>query len=408
MARLSKIFCQRCMAANELGQELCARCGTRLMLVVEPSTSRFEGGDVSGGIEEHILERITVIENSLSRLVDKLGQLADLMLRQSRTAYLDHALLDTLVDVLNEAGVIRRRAVEAAWRERYRREKPAGTDPDREEVCERIVALYEGEERELFTRLAREGFADVDAGKIADGLRKLERAAALAPSNAPLNTYLGVYYFGKGKTALSRDYLSRAFVADPENERVRLLLGLSCGDEGEPERARALLSEAVRRGGHSFAAHTALGRLAAAEADWKTALSEFKRALAARPGPEAHYLLGLAQYQLGRDRAALRHLRKAVGLDAGYGAALYLLGLVYERLGERARARASFDAARAAGAGAGARRGAAARRSPARGAGEPPSLFAAKGRGKRRLVTGGDERLAAALQEDALRGAAPR
>ncbi|MDQ3919802.1 MAG: hypothetical protein M3348_15145, partial [Acidobacteriota bacterium] len=194
------------MAPNELGQELCGRCGTRLMIVVEPSASRFEGGGVSGGIEEHILERITVIENSLSRLVDKLGQLADLMLRQSRTAYLDHALLDTLVDVLNEAGVVRRRAVEAAWRERYRKEKQGGADAGRDEVCERIVALYEGEEGETFARLVREGFAAVDAGKIVEGLRRLERAAALAPANAPLNTYLGVYFFGKGKTALARDY----------------------------------------------------------------------------------------------------------------------------------------------------------------------------------------------------------
>src|SRR5919205_3862254 len=156
MARLSKIFCQRCMAGNELGQELCARCGTRLMIVVEPTASRFEG-DVSGGMEEHILERITVIENSLSRLVDKLGQLADLMLRQSRTAYLDHALLDTLVDVLNEAGVVRRRAVEAAWRERYRSEKLGESDAGRDAVAEKIIALYEGDEGELFARLVREG-----------------------------------------------------------------------------------------------------------------------------------------------------------------------------------------------------------------------------------------------------------
>ncbi|HEX3558612.1 MAG TPA: tetratricopeptide repeat protein [Pyrinomonadaceae bacterium] len=404
--RLSKIFCQRCMAANELGQEHCARCGTRLMLVVEPSASRFEDGDVSGGMEEHILERITLIENNLSRLVDKLGQMADTFLRHTRTAYLDHALLDTLVDVLNEAGVVRRRTVEIAWRERYRRENSGESEQRREEVCEKIVSLYEGDERELFARLVRVGFAALGGGKSAEGFRGLERAAALAPANAPLNTFLGAHYFGKGKTALARDYLSRAFLADPENERVRLLLGLACGDEGEPERARALLSEAVRRGGHSFAAHCALGRIAAAESDWKTALAEFKHALAARPCPEAQYLLGLACYQLGRDRASLHHLRKATESDAGYGAALYLLGIVYERLGERERARKSFEAARAAGAVV--RRGAAGRRSQARGAVEPPSLFSAKGRGKRKLVTGGDRRLALALQEDALGSAAPR
>jgi tetratricopeptide (TPR) repeat protein len=391
--RLSKIFCQRCMAPNELDQELCGRCGTRLMIVVEPTASRFEGGHVSGGMEEHILERITVIENSLSRLVDKLTQLADLMLRQSRTNYLDHALLDALVDVLNEAGVVRRQAVEAAWRERCRKETVAEPKSGREQVCRSIISAYEGEERELFARLVREGFAALADGRLADGLRQLERAAALAPANAALNTYLGACFFAKGKTALSRDYLSRAFAADPESVRVQLLLGLSCGDEGETERARALIGEAVRRGGPSFAAHCALGRLAAAEADWKTALAEFKRALAARPCPEAHYLLALLYYETGRHRTAIKHLGKALDLDGGYVAATHLMGLVYERMGEGKRAREYFDAARALSAG---------RRRGQAGGVEAPTLRAAKGKARRRLVTGGDERLAAALQDDAL------
>ncbi|HYH86796.1 MAG TPA: hypothetical protein VEX60_15190, partial [Pyrinomonadaceae bacterium] len=64
-----KIFCQRCRAANELGEELCTRCGTRLMLVVAPSASRFEGGSASGGMEEHLLERVTAIESNISRLL---------------------------------------------------------------------------------------------------------------------------------------------------------------------------------------------------------------------------------------------------------------------------------------------------------------------------------------------------
>jgi len=238
-------------------------------------------------------------------------------------------------------------------------------------------------------------------------MRVLERAAALASDNAPLNAFLGAHFFSKGRTALARDYLTRAFDADPDNWRVRLLLGLVCGDEGEPERARKLLGEAVKRGGPSFAAHCALGRLAAAEDDWKTALAEFKRALAARPCPEAHYLVGLVYYQLARDRSALRHLMKAVELDATYGAALYLLGLVQLRLGERRRAAEAFDAARASDADE--PRYAAARKNPARVAGaQPPSLFEGKGRGSRRVVTGGDDRLAAVLQDDALGTPTPR
>jgi len=44
-----KIYCQRCEAPNEMGEDLCGRCGTRLMLLVEPSAARFEGRGVAAG-----------------------------------------------------------------------------------------------------------------------------------------------------------------------------------------------------------------------------------------------------------------------------------------------------------------------------------------------------------------------
>src|SRR5438270_12327009 len=175
-----KIFCQRCRTANELGEELCARCGTRLMLLVEPTASRVEKRSASTGMEEHLLERVTSIENSISRLIDKLEQMAELMLKQSRSAYFDHALLDTLVTGLREAGIVSRERLEAIWRERYRNETATiDTKARRAELCDSVLAAYRGEERELFTRLVREGFADVSKGKTTGGVRALERAAAL-------------------------------------------------------------------------------------------------------------------------------------------------------------------------------------------------------------------------------------
>jgi tetratricopeptide (TPR) repeat protein len=393
-----KIFCQRCKSANDLGEDLCGQCGTRLMLLVEPSAARFEGRGTNGGMEEHLLERVTAIENHISRVIDKLEKMAELMLKQSRSAYFDHELLDTLITVLTEAGSIDRHRLAALWRERRRKEGAETEDGTRfGRLRDSVLAAYDGEAKEPFARLVREGFDELEKERTAAGLRALERAAALAPDNAPLNATIGEQLFIKGKTAPARDYLSRAHAVAPESGRLLLLLGLVCGDEGETERARTLLREAVEISGHSFAAHCALGRLAAAESDWKGALAEFKLALAARPGPEAHYLLGLANFQLGRDRTAVRHLSKAVGLDEKYGVAFYLLGLALRRHGDSvsaARAWASADAL---------------------GAFPPqvkddfgkyvdptPSLFEQKGRGRRRLVTGGDERLAAALRADAL------
>jgi tetratricopeptide (TPR) repeat protein len=352
-------------------------------------------------MEEHLLERVTAIENHISRVIDKLEKMAELMLKQSRSAYFDHELLDTLITVLGESGAISRQRLAELWRERRKKEAGDGGAEKRtrfEGMIGVVLEHYAGDESEHFERLVRVGFGEIERGSVAAGLKRLERAAALAPADGPLNHFLGVQLYRKGKTAPARDYFERALAVDRENGWLHLLLGLACGDEGAAERARRLLKDSVRLGGPTFAAHYALGRLAAAESNWKVALSEFKLARATRPGPEAHYLLGLANFQLGRDKTALRELKKAVGLDAAYAEAHYLLGLALLRLGERDEARKAFEAAAAA-------------RPEVRLYGEAaenpeaavaPALFETKGRGRRRLITGGDERLAAALREDAL------
>ena len=373
------------------------------MLVIEPSTMRYEeDASSAGNFEEHLLERISTLENKLGRITERLEQGMELLLRHARTAYFDHVLLETLISTLNEKGAINQQQLEDAWRGRCDREALAIAEMSRrEELCLKVAMRYRGDEREAFVRLIREGFAEVDKGHTAKGVRALERAAALAPVNAPLNAFLGEHFFRAGKMALARDYLSRARDAEPENRRVCLLLGLACGDEGDAQRAKELLFETLRQGENSYAAHYALGRLFAAEADWEAALAEFKRALVARHCPEAHYIVGLVYYQLRRYRMALRHLVKAVEMAPDYAEAFYLLGLVHLRLGERERAGEAFDAARAVDAKEPRYRSA--RRLMSRsGDIPPPPLFGAARRGRKRLVTGGDDRLAAALQEDAL------
>jgi tetratricopeptide (TPR) repeat protein len=119
--------------------------------------------------------------------------------------------------------------------------------------------------------------------------------------------------------------------------------------------------------------------------------------LASKASPEAHYALGCLYYQLSRDSLAARHLNKALELDEQYSEALYVLGLISERAGHasiaegyfaRAKSRHVFRAAISSKAG--------------RANIPPPApLFRLTGN-SRKLVTGGDRRLAEVLREDAL------
>lgn len=100
------------------------RCGTRLMLIVEPPAARFEdtGGVVSH--EEHLLERISALENRLMRLTGKLEQTLDLLLKQAKNTYYDHALIDSLIRALSESGIVDEEKLHREWRERCKHDFP--------------------------------------------------------------------------------------------------------------------------------------------------------------------------------------------------------------------------------------------------------------------------------------------
>jgi len=393
-------YCQKCLAANPFGQDFCARCGTRLMIVVEPASLRYENMETGATGEEHLLERISVLENRLGRLTDRLERSLDLLLRQAQNSYFDRVLLKSLIGILNEDGVVESQKLERLWQERCEQDAAAQEQSNRrEELRTKIITNYRGVDRAVLEQFVNEGFLMIEGGNFDRGIQALQRAAEIDSENGSLLALIGEHCFETGRTKLALDYLTRAFRISPENNHVSLLLGLVCGDAGETERARELLETATRRGGSSFAAHYGLGRLFVAEQQWEKALREFKRALASKPSPEAHYALGCIYFQLNRDELAARHLRKAVAMDQQYVEAFQLLGMIHKRGGNNELARRAFAQAQASpGPSVRPRKG-------KLGADEvtPPSLFGTGAGRKKRLMTGGDQRLAEALRKDALK-----
>jgi len=401
-----EIRCQRCGAANLLGEELCERCGTRLMLIVEPSTLRYEEESASAAQHEgQLLERISLLENNLLRFAERLEKGFELLLKQSQIALSDHALVENLINLLDETGGVDRRKLNTLWRAALDGEKNAGQKPDGVEFLRgTIVDDYQGADKDVFAKFIKGGLEFLADGKTTLAKRELERAAALAPANSTLNFVLGLQFFREGKFTLSRTYLQRAHDIQPVSTQVYLLLGIACGDDGEVEQATKLLLEAIEHHGSSFAAHYALGRFQAAEDNWKEALIHFKGALAAKPCAEAHYVMGFTLARLGRLHIALRHVNKAIGLDESYAAAFGLLGFIQEQSGEAKLANKAFATAVALGLTLGSV-GRGTKKRPTAAISEEMllhSFFGAARHRQKRLLTAGDKRLAQLLREDAL------
>src|SRR5215475_10453724 len=152
-------YCQRCLAANPLGQDFCARCGTRLMIVVEPSSSRFALGEGNVSTGEHLLERISALENRTSRLTERLERGLDLLLRQAQNSYFDRSLVKALISLLTEDGIVEGPWLEKLWNDRCQKEaEDQKESARRENLRAKILSLYRGPQRAHFEQFVNEGF----------------------------------------------------------------------------------------------------------------------------------------------------------------------------------------------------------------------------------------------------------
>ena len=94
---------------------------------------RYDNPEGGGAAEEHMLERVSVLENRLGRLTDRMERALDLLLRQAQNSYLDRALLKSLIGLLDADGIVEnpkaRAAMAAALRAGCRR--PGAEQPTR-------------------------------------------------------------------------------------------------------------------------------------------------------------------------------------------------------------------------------------------------------------------------------------
>lgn len=88
------------------------------MLVVEPSSARFEAPDSMLSTNEHLLERVSATENRITRLAERLERSLDLVIKQAQNSYFDRTLVTALVDLLAEDGLVDKARLEQLWNER--------------------------------------------------------------------------------------------------------------------------------------------------------------------------------------------------------------------------------------------------------------------------------------------------
>jgi tetratricopeptide (TPR) repeat protein len=317
-------YCQKCRAANEPGDANCLKCGTPLMLVVYPPSMRHDEILIPSYYEDHLLERVSLLELRLSQITERMSVTLDLMLKQAQTIQADHALIQTILETLHSFGLEKEKFIQDVEKGRQRKKAEA----KKRNRIEEILSHNKSSNNELFRHLVTEGVELLKKTEEKQAFQMLERAALLSPNNVPLLLFIAESLFRADRFDAAKQSLEETRRISPQNKESLLLLGAIYADENNGEKSRKLLSVLASDPQTEIACNYIWGMLAASEENWLEALAAFKTVLEKADSAELNYLTGCVYFQLHNIDKARNYFQKAIEKDEKFADSWFMLSLV--------------------------------------------------------------------------------
>ena len=156
----------------------------------------------------------------------------------------------------------------------------------------------------------------VRAGRTAEAIPLLEKAASKSPDYAPAQFDLGVALARAGATERALERFAAAVRLRPDHAESRSAFALALQESGDAARALEQFREAARLSPEDPKAQFNLANALVQAGSARDAEAHYEAALRVKPDyPEAHTNLGLTLRSLGDDAAALPHLEQAARLQ---------------------------------------------------------------------------------------------
>ncbi len=341
------MICQVCGASNDLDAELCRKCQNKLLVVSGSSESYDEGPSGEGiSLDEHLLERVSVLEEIVKRSAETLKALLEGFHRQEKNGFVVQTGLLALKDLLERKGLLVEREFVDLWEERVDQHMTVLEKRERFlERKERILAEHKGLGRERLVDLLGEAelaFFALDPDK---AMALLEEAWKLDRRNAELAFFLGETWFNDGDSGKAASALRHVLEQRPQHFDALVYSGVLENDLGRPEKAVDALKRALALRPDAFLPAFALGAIHAGAGQLAKAEALLKRAVKIEENPQALSLLGTIAYERGRLSDAIEALQRAVQLDPDDEEGLFQLGLCYLDRGWTQKAAERFRAA---------------------------------------------------------------
>jgi len=245
------VYCQACGQANAADRELCTRCHQKLLILsgagAEEAAEMAGERDAEFSLDEHLLERVSLLEEAVKRTAETLGRLLGAVQKQEKNLLVSQTGFATLRELLERRKLLVREEWSDLWQTKMEAQLKALEKRERfVSVRERIAALYSGDRREEFlhhlddAEYALFGF-DVDRAR-----KSLELAFRLDRANYELALYLGEAAFNEGEAGEALTYFTRVLESRPDQFEALVFSGVIRHERGDFEGAEVLLRQRRR------------------------------------------------------------------------------------------------------------------------------------------------------------------
>jgi len=320
------IFCQKCGSKNQIGDEICVRCGTKLMILA--FSHRLNSALPI--LDEHFLERISALEYSIGRVDERLNEIYDLVQQLSTDSFYDHTMIESIAEALKRLQIVGKQDLERDWHKRVTQRLIESEEREKLEANKKsFLNAFRGKDKNQFSKLIEESSQYFIKKNYRRGLKALERALAVDPQNCEVGMFLGKLYYEFQNFADASKYLKRVLENNPHHFEANLLTGLLARRRGDFTVARQFLGNAVDICQTSLAAHLFLGSVLVSLGQDAEALGHFSRALNLKPSPQMYLMVGSIYSRQGQIRHAIKHMKKAIELDPACHEAFFHLGLAF-------------------------------------------------------------------------------
>jgi tetratricopeptide (TPR) repeat protein len=345
------VLCQSCGAINLENEEFCRKCGNKLLVVsglneTDQVTTEEFFVQAQEELEEHILERITSLEDGLRRLSQAVAATGQHLAQVEHNLTVAHAGVQSLGGLLESQGIVTRAEVVDGW-ERIADQELLSRDLSRrfKNQSDRILshAEHSGQASGEFRRKLRAlelALLGPETGMVRELLTDLAR---MAPGNDELWSFIGEAAFQTGELETARIAFLKVLELRGPNFEALVYLGAVASDLRLWSEAEEALVRAREMAPEAFLPHFTLGALQVLRGDYHAAIGHLEQSLEIESAPQSLYLLGFCRLELGQNGLAVKALRRAVELEPTFEDALYHLGIAYLRRGWTRKALDTFQ-----------------------------------------------------------------